>query len=162
MSEKMQETIADIVAEMRRYSDFVIVKNNYCNRIEAAHTENGAAVSREAATAENSSAVGNAAKLREALYDIIMLTMKVGYSIHGDVACGIIASKARLALAAPPRNCDVGTAEEQAERYLNHCESFIRKDGSKPCTGCPCCGVVKAGKCEFAWAQLPYKSEATA
>lgn len=37
MSDKRQETIADIVAEMRRYKDFVIVGNHYCNRIEAAH-----------------------------------------------------------------------------------------------------------------------------
>lgn len=50
--------------------------------------------------------VCNAAAMREALCDIVMLTMKVGYSIHGDVACGIIASKAKHALSAPARNCD--------------------------------------------------------
>lgn len=50
---------------------------------------------------------GNAAAMREALCAIVMLTMKVGYSIHGDVACGIIASKAKHALSSPARNCDL-------------------------------------------------------
>lgn len=49
----------------------------------------------------------NAAAMCKALCDIVMLTMKVGYSIHGDVACGIIASKAKHALSSPARNCDV-------------------------------------------------------
>ena len=64
------------------------------------------------------------------------------------------------ALSEPPRNCDVGTAEEQARRYAQHCDTYLRDDGSKPCTGCSCCGKVPFGKCEFAWAQLPYESEA--
>jgi len=61
------------------------------------------------------------------------------------------------ALSAPARNCDVGTAEEQAKRYANHCDAYLREDGGKPCTGCPCCGKIPFGKCEFAWAQMPYK-----
>lgn len=58
--------------------------------------------------------------------------------------------KAKAALAAPRRNCDVGTAEEQAERYLNFCHNYPR------CTGCPCVGRIQYGQCEFAWAQMPY------
>lgn len=50
--------------------------------------------------------VYNMAAMREALCDIVMLAMKVGYSIHGDVACGIIKNKAKRALSAPARNCD--------------------------------------------------------
>lgn len=48
------------------------------------------------------------------------------------------------------RNCDVGTAEEQAERYMNFCHNYPK------CTGCPCVGRIKYNQCEFAWAQLPY------
>lgn len=65
-------------------------------------------------------------------------------------------SYARAALAAPPRNCDVGTAEEQAERFDKHCQSFLNREGIKACVGCPCCGVVMYGKCELAWEQMPY------
>ena len=57
--------------------------------------------------------------------------------------------EARAALAAPPRNCDVGTAEEQAKRYCDYCDKRL-------CSECPCCGKVLYGKCEFAWAQMPY------
>ena len=67
--------------------------------------------------AESGSAnAGNAAAMYKALCEIIMLTMKVGYSIHGDVACGIIASKAKHALSAPARNCDVEYAD-RVEMY---------------------------------------------
>lgn len=50
----------------------------------------------------------------------------------------------------PVRNCEVGTPEEQAERYAAHCSMFPQ------CAGCPCCGKVSYGKCEFAWGQMPY------
>lgn len=57
-------------------------------------------------TTEKSSVVGNAAAMREALSEIVLLTVKAGRSISCDVACGIIASKAKHALKQPPRNCD--------------------------------------------------------
>ena len=52
------------------------------------------------------------------------------------------------ALAAPPRNCDVGTAEEQEKRYLALCDS-------NNCSSCP---VRLKGKtdCVFTWSQMPY------
>ena len=65
----------------------------------------------------------------------------------------------RAALAEPVKNCEVGTAEEQAKRYAQYCDAHLRDDGSKPCTNCPCCGKIPFGKCEFAWAQMPYESE---
>ena len=65
--------------------------------------------------------------------------------------------KVKAALAKPPRNCDMGTADEQAERYGRYCEKFTR-DGMH-CETCPCCGKIPFGKCEFAWAQMPYESE---
>ena len=68
-------------------------------------------------------------------------------------------AKADKILAKRPRNCDVGTPDEQAERFYKHCQSFLSRDGIKACTGCPCCGVVMYGKCELAWAQMPYKAQ---
>ena len=93
--------------------------------------------------------------MREVLSEIVLLTVKAGKSISCDVACGIIASKAKHALKQPPRNCDVGTAEEQAERYGRYCDKFT-SDGMH-CETCPCCGKIPLGKCEFAWAQMPYE-----
>ena len=66
-----------------------------------------------------------------------------------------IRDKARAAVAEPIKNCDVGTAEEQAERYGRYCDKFMR-DGMH-CENCPCCGKIPYGKCEFAWAQMPYE-----
>lgn len=102
---------------------------------------------------EVSRQVGNAAAMREALCDIVMLTMKARYSIHGDVACGIIASKAKHALSAPARQCDVGTAEEQAERHSRFC---ISQHGH--CKRCPAHRRTHNG-CVLAWAQMPYEAE---
>ena len=48
------------------------------------------------------------------------------------------------ALSAPPRNCDVGTAEEQIKRHRKWC----KRDKCLP--GIPC------SVCFAKWAQLPY------
>ena len=53
----------------------------------------------------------------------------------------------------PRRNCDVGTQEEQAKRYIDFCDNYPK------CTGCPCVGQIKYNQCELAWAQLPYDGE---
>ena len=57
---------------------------------------------RKMATSENSSAVGDAAKLRE-VAEFVAHIDDNGYTSH-DVQCAI--DKARAALAAPARNCD--------------------------------------------------------
>ena len=116
-------------------------------------------------TAENSSAIGNAAKLREAVKAVV----DVGYPhnfqkeaphIRGycyDITRAI--EKCFAALAAPPRNCDVGTAEEQTHRFDRHCDKYLLdRDEDEECVGCPL--VNMAGHCELNWAQMPYESEA--
>lgn len=54
----------------------------------------------------NCNRLGNVAKMREALANIVLTTIKAGKSISCDVACGIISSTAKAALSTPPRNCD--------------------------------------------------------
>ena len=56
-------------------------------------------------------------------------------------------------LAIPLRNCDVGTAEEQAERHTRFCL------GQR--WGCRRCPVhhKEHNACVLAWAQLPYQQE---
>lgn len=55
------------------------------------------------------------------------------------------------ALKTKPRNCDVGTAEEQAERFLTFCTNHQTFDG---CSECPLYG---SDRCEIAWTQMPYE-----
>ena len=56
-----------------------------------------------------------------------------------------------------PLNCDVGTVEEQSERFDAHCRKHMG------CLTCPLRekdGCVPK-HCEFAWAQLPYEERGT-
>ena len=55
------------------------------------------------------------------------------------------------ALSAPPRNCDVGTAEEQEERFTKFCS---RQDCKRTC---PLYDDYDSYRCEFAWGQMPYE-----
>ena len=65
-------------------------------------------------------------KLREALSDAcyvmfnFLKTQKGGY---GEMAKAL--DKAKVALAEPPRNCNVGTAEEQVKRHAEWCSMYI-------------------------------------
>ena len=68
-----------------------------------------------------------------------------------------IRSAAKHMLLLPPRNCDVGTAEEQEARFNKFCNSHYNinnVDGK--CGTCPLKENRKA-ICEFAWLQMPYE-----
>ena len=88
-------------------------------------------------------------KLREALTKILNLTNSL------DEDCAVdpveIRDIAKAALAKPPRNCDVGTEQEQARRYLKYC---VKQDCEK---ACPFRDCKNSYECAFAWAQLPYE-----
>ena len=92
--------------------------------------------------------------------------------LHRLPPCGKGCEKKRLAeeaLSLHLRNCDVGTPEEQVDRFIlfcdeNHCftEDFRGWECSE---SCPVrrmmedkCGKI-TGHCELAWANLPYESE---
>ena len=101
----------------------------------------------------------NMSKMREALEKCVDLILRFGNAELDETPLEVIIdieAILKAALSAPPRNCDVGTAEEQANRYANHCDTYLSEDGGNPCTCCPCCGKIPFGKCEFAWAQMPY------
>ena len=58
-------------------------------------------------------------------------------------------------IAKPPRNCDVGTAEEQAERMGAFCSRCGKgADGAYRCENC---NLLRMDRCELAWAQMPYE-----
>lgn len=101
-----EETIADILAEMFDFSDKRIEEG----RDHAMTSESVGLIVHQLAkrfeAAWKRESAGNAAATREALCEIVLLILKVGRTIRADVACGIIASKAKHALSAPARNCD--------------------------------------------------------
>ena len=100
--------------------------------------------------------VGNAAKLREALVlALFLLDLKEGVPYKTVSQKDIDFMKA--AVAAPPRNCDVGTAEEQYERYKSRCMS-------QDCCDCPVreqwdFGQTGSESCQLVWAQMPYEEK---
>lgn len=61
-------------------------------------------------------------------------------------------------LAIPLRNCDVGTAEEQSDRFANFCDSH------SGCSQCPVKSLWNFANghkpsCGVLWAQMPYEAE---
>ena len=104
--------------------------------------------------------LGNSAKMREALEKVrFYLPYFLQYvRLHDAQSGGYYEKKLEVvnaALSAPPRNCDVGTAEEQSARFDAHCRKHMG------CFTCPLRekdgGVPK--HCELAWTQMPYESE---
>ena len=90
-------------------------------------------------------------KLREALTKILNLTNSL------DENCAVdpveIRDIAKAALAAPPRNCDIGTAEEQRARF----EAWCEKQPERYCKACAECPTQRyAINCFCNWAQMPY------
>lgn len=121
---------------------------------------------KSSAASAPSGAIGNGAKLREALEFLIKheewlrghnLTM----TLEDLEIIDRILGKARAALAAPPRNCDVGTAVEQTQRFDDFC--YSHSDESDHYLACSNCECKDAGVgCELAWAQLPYNESEVA
>lgn len=189
---KHKETIAAIIAEMRLGFDqswHGIDRewaHGLADRLEAALVREKAAIEADAlavggiveaarATAEKSSTVGNAARLREAVAqqsvndaDTAAWVLdkspedvceeRMSWSELCDMAYKLAAGFTTLrdavkaALAKPPRNCDMGTAEEQTERFAEFCDN--EKGNRNHCRNCRLCN---ARDCKFAWAQMPYE-----
>ena len=104
-------------------------------------------------------APGNAAALRVALNGVAKELETMNPRGWGGTLAAI-----RAALAAPPRNCDVGTAQEQYVRFEKHCngkwKDYTNTDMRRPfpCgrndrTNNPC------ARCFATWAQLPFTPE---
>ena len=68
-----------------------------------------------------------------------------------------IAHLVDAALAAPPRNCEVGTVEEQSQKFDAFCDAnkYVGDDGANWCSRtCPCYNDINCG---VDWAQMPYE-----
>ena len=182
MSNEKHETVADIVAEMRKRAEEVYAGQagypeswkdqmnddeirEIADRIEAAHKrereagaeaaqicgEIGEIVGRDDACRQpvtychgvNTAAMREALVMVKRLFDGRLMWQPDIRKAHEAV---------NAALAATPRNFDVGTTKEHSARFDAHCRKHMG------CLTCPLRekdgGVPK--HCEFAWSQMPY------
>ena len=181
MSEERQETVADIVAKIRSIAYIQTAESpssvlQFADRIEAAHKrereagadaaqicgEIGEMVEREAACHQHVTDYHglNAAAMREAL---VMVKRLFDGRLMWQPDIRKAHEAVNAALAAPPRNCDVGTAEEQKRRWHANCGRGI--------PNCKHCKVYEQARksglvddknrirfdCRFIWAQMPYE-----
>lgn len=72
--------------------------------------------------------------------------------------------KATESLRQMPRNCDVGTWQEQAIRFMQFCMSNSQYEygdmtiADRNCSiNCPCHGCLDRKNCLTKWAQMPYE-----
>ena len=149
MSDERHETVSDNVSvkhQFREVAKMIPHEEMDVSKIETTTP-----------TREKSSAVGNAAAMREALEQIRELL-----SIGGkpDTAMCIRYEAAYLiakeALSVPPRNCDVGTADEQRDRLESFCARHFRYSAYNPCSGCPAYNG-DSRPCVYRFLQMPYE-----
>ena len=182
MSDEKHETVEDIVADIRAQnqglpedgyalSPLVCDLLRIADRIEAAANRQF----REAAkmipheevsvskmetttpTREKSSSVGNAAAMRKALMEAsIALSSATHHHLTEDDAKECLAV-IESALSKPPRNCDVGTAEEQAKRFNSFCKTHLSGIRGICSPQCPCIECRSMFHCLTKWAQMQYE-----
>ena len=112
----------------------------------------------EAAAKREKAQPSNAAAMLAALQKIRKVAVLNIYENVGDYSDERIIEIVDAALAAPPRQCDVGTAEEQSVRMSEFCrEQYKKTDGVALCSGCRFHNI-EGLDCQFAWAQLPYEA----
>lgn len=112
----------------------------------------GVVVSKNATTTKESLGVGNAAKLRKAV-KLALSLLDLGKDVPSKAVKREDIDFMKAALSASPRNCDVGTAEEQGIRLRKFCVS------QKWCDRCPLrkSSFTTHTDCKILWAQLPYE-----
>ena len=104
---------------------------------------------------------GNRMKMREAVEAALSELDKFGQvhdaRIHfADIVhIGRARGMLQAALSAPPRQCEVGTAEEQVERWRTYCSSH--RSGPS-CDGCPL-ETDDSADCYAVWMQKPYEAQ---
>ena len=158
------ETIADIVAEMLEFAETdsqTIGRDVLRRRIQHFVASIIEAVAKQEVTDCNH--LGNVAKMREALERCASMGEQIDnqlgssedtvYAFRGERCLAHnISECARAALFAPPRNCDVGTADEQHARFYSFCDKI------EECKECPLWrGGGLTSKCSVYWGQMPYE-----
>ena len=160
------ETVEDVVSEMSNARKFDKDIQDWADRIDAAHKREKAVTDAMLACKgkmfphpdpEHAPPPypGNAAALREALKASRDYFVALRESVPGTLSEQYLAQRIAdidAAISATPRNCDVGTAEEQEERLNEFCSSHFEH-----CSKCPL--FDKFRFCQTAWMQMPYEKE---
>ena len=178
MSEK-QETVADIVAEMRgpvkpgeTLNNTYELLNGFADRYDAAHKREVESVAARccslgrlagygASEIKHQRESGNRAKMREALESVDDAFSSGSLYAPGDCPTPHdvsvfedVRDKVKTALATPPRNCDVGTAEEQIGRHNEYCR-HLKDTAARYNFNLDICDDCRY--CFAKWAQMPYE-----
>jgi hypothetical protein len=173
--QEKRETLADIVEKMVRESIIHVsipttYLKSYADSINAAWRREKAEIEADALAVGGIVEAarhkpGNAAEMREALVflrdkELSLLEGNVrhcvGLTVFGlEQTCKIMRGVIEDALSEPPRNCDVGTALEQAGRFMDFCRPSNRPSNCGKCKVCPK-GMNKFW-CQLEWAQTPYE-----
>jgi hypothetical protein len=92
-------------------------------------------------------------KTREALKDAnrTLCRWQADLPVSAWVEVEATLLKIKAALAAPIRNCDIGTPEEQTKRFQKFCSAH------NDCYKCDCPCDNNDGGCQLRWAQMPYE-----
>ena len=114
-----------------------------------------------AAAQKKSAPVGDMAAIRDALANLVDVIDRCDSGSPLWWHCGAKGVKplkdAKAALAKPPRQCDVGTPSEQADRHRELC---LKHGG---CSTCPRNKEEWSYKdCILDWAQMPFEKEGVA
>lgn len=81
----------------------------------------------------------------------------VGYQKdYPDDVNTIIAEDRKTAIR-PLRNCDFGTAEEQAQRFYAFCQAHLSEIDGMCSDTCPCLNCGDKCHCLCKWSQMPYE-----
>ena len=151
MSNERHETVADNVSAKHHFRE--VAKMIPHEEVDVSKMETTTPIR------EKSSVVGNSAKMREALEKVLRV---LHCAIVADILKGDDVNSAfnevTAALSAQPRNCDVGTSEEQAERFYAFCGYHRFQSGIKGmCSSlCPCIRCRDMCNCITTWSQMPY------
>lgn len=156
MREKEQETreavLADVRAHCKLLKDAGFDGDAYDIRVLVERLD--AAWKRELESVTKRNGLGNAKKWRDALEAWVEYWMWGGYDALREDR---LKAQTKAALAAPPRNCDVGTAEEQAERFFAFCHAHRTFDTA--CSDeCPFKTAPDINHCQSGWGQMPYEA----
>lgn len=163
-----RETIADIAAEKRRIAKEIrdhASNGDYWDKKRANETAEDLEEEADRLEAAHKRECGDCAKLREAV-ELILKERGILDFCHNNIGSktwkdwDVVymtlrkwVDKAMTALAAPARNCDVGTAKEQSARFEGFCNTHFSHE--KGCDGCPL--LDNSPSCVLVWAQMPYE-----
>jgi hypothetical protein len=104
-------------------------------------------------SAQNQSVTNcNQFNIREALKAALPIMKDCPFTHYDTTQVDKVVVGMEAALRKPPRNCDVGTAEEQVKRFNKFC--LFHK-----CDECQLNNDANFLECGVRWGQLPYESE---